>query len=52
LQYFETDKLDLLDPMRSGGPWLRLAGVKLAPEVLEKFYHGNAERLIPGLKGP
>ena len=52
LQYFETDRLDLIDPMRSGGPWLRMAGVKLPPEVLEKFYHGNAERLIPGLKGP
>ncbi|MBI4622091.1 MAG: hypothetical protein HY736_02580 [Verrucomicrobia bacterium] len=24
-------------------------GVKLPADVLEKFYHGNAERLIPGL---
>lgn len=52
LQYFETDRVDLLDPARSGGAWLRVAGVKLAPEVLEKFYHGNAERLIPGLISP
>jgi predicted TIM-barrel fold metal-dependent hydrolase len=50
LQYFETDRLDLMDPARSGGSWLRMAGAKLPPVVLEKFYHGNAERLIPGLK--
>lgn len=49
LQYFETDRLDLTDPNRSGGPWLRIPGVKLPPEVLEKFYHANAEKLIPGL---
>ena len=30
---------------------MRLSGVKLPPEVLEKFYHANAERLIPRLKG-
>ena len=52
LLYFETDRLDLLDPMRSGGSWLHIAGIKLPPEVLDKFYHGNAERLIPGLKRP
>jgi hypothetical protein len=52
LQYFETDRLDLLDPMRSGGSWLRIPGIKLPPEVLEKFYHANAEKLIPGLKSP
>ena len=50
LQYFETDRLDLMDPMQSGGAWLRTPGIKLPPNVLEKFYHGNAERLIPGLK--
>jgi hypothetical protein len=52
LQYFETDRVDLLDPMRSGGSWLRLAGVKLPANILEKFYHANAEKLIPGLKKP
>jgi predicted TIM-barrel fold metal-dependent hydrolase len=52
LKYFETDRVDLLDPMRSGGSWLRLAGAKLPSEVLEKFYHLNAEKLIPGLKKP
>lgn len=52
LQYFETDRLDLLDPVRSGGSWLRLPGAKLPAEVLEKFYHVNAEKLIPGLKKP
>jgi predicted TIM-barrel fold metal-dependent hydrolase len=52
LQYFETDRVDLLDPMRSGGAWLRLAGVKLPVEVLEKFYHANAEKLIAGLRKP
>jgi len=49
LQYFETDRLDWTDPNRSGGAWLRIPGVKLPPEVLEKFYHANAEKLIPGL---
>jgi len=49
LQYFETDRLDLTDPNRSGGSWFRMPGVKLPPEVLEKLYHANAERLIPGL---
>lgn len=49
LQYFETDRLDLTDPNRSGGSWLRIPGVKLPAEVLEKLYHANAEKLIPGL---
>jgi len=49
LQYFETDRVDLVDPAHSGGEWLRLFGARLPPEVLEKFYHGNAKRLIPGL---
>jgi len=49
LQYFETDRLDLTDPTRSGGGWLRIPGVKLPGEALEKIYHLNAERLIPGL---
>ena len=31
LQYFETDRLDLTDPNRSGGCWLRVPGVKLPP---------------------
>jgi predicted TIM-barrel fold metal-dependent hydrolase len=52
LQYFETDRLDLQDPLRSGGSWLRMAGAKLPADVLEKFYHANAEKLIPGLKKP
>lgn len=50
LEYFETDHLDLVDPNRSAGAWLRMPGIKLPPEVLEKIYHANAERLIPGLK--
>lgn len=50
LQYFETARLDLLDPNHSGGAWLRISGIKLPAEVLEKFYHANAERLIAGLK--
>ena len=48
-QYFETDRVDLTDPNRSGGSWLRIPGVKLPPEVLEKLYHANAEKLIKGL---
>jgi hypothetical protein len=50
-QYFETDTPGLEDPAHSGGPWLRFMGVKLPPDVLEKLYHANAERLIPGLAG-
>ena len=50
LEYFETDHLDLVDPNRSAGAWFRMPGVKLPPEVLEKLYHANAERLIPRLK--
>jgi predicted TIM-barrel fold metal-dependent hydrolase len=50
LQYFETDRLDLCDPNRSGGSWLRIPGIKLPREVLEKVYHANAEKLIPGLE--
>jgi predicted TIM-barrel fold metal-dependent hydrolase len=46
-EYFETDRTDLLEPGGYGAEWLRLAGVKLPPEILEKFYHGNAERLVP-----
>ena len=49
LMYFETDRPGLWDPSRSGGPGLKFPGIKLPPEVLEKFYHGNAERLIPGI---
>jgi hypothetical protein len=41
-----------VDPVRSGGSWLRIPGIALPPEVLDRFYHANAERLIPGLKSP
>jgi len=46
-EYFETDRTDLVEPGGFGGDWLRLSGVKLPPAVLEKLYHGNAERLVP-----
>jgi hypothetical protein len=46
-EYFETDRTDLLDPGGFGADWMRLSGVKLPPEILEKLYHGNAERLVP-----
>lgn len=48
LEYFETDRFDLVEPYGFQSAWLRLAGAKLPPAVLEKFYHANAERLIPG----
>jgi predicted TIM-barrel fold metal-dependent hydrolase len=48
-EYFETDRPGLVEPGGFGADWLRIAGVKLPPDVLEKFYHANAERLIPGL---
>lgn len=48
LEYFETDHFVSV-PGGFQESWLRLKGVNLPPAVLEKFYHGNAERLIPGL---
>src|SRR6185436_8686757 len=48
-EYFETDRTDLVDPTGFEPGWAKLSGAKLPAEVLEKFYHGNAERLIPGL---
>lgn len=48
-EYFETDRLDLVDPTGFAPESLRLRGAKLPAQVLEKFYHANAERLIPGM---
>jgi predicted TIM-barrel fold metal-dependent hydrolase len=48
-EYFETDRTDLVDPSGFEPGWAKLSGAKLPAEVLEKFYHGNAERLIPGI---
>ncbi|HLY72633.1 MAG TPA: amidohydrolase family protein [Planctomycetota bacterium] len=48
-EYFETDRLDLVDPTGFAPDSLRLRGAKLPAQVLEKFYHANAERLIPSL---
>jgi predicted TIM-barrel fold metal-dependent hydrolase len=50
LEYYETNHLDLVEPYSTAKDWLRLPGVKVPPEVLEKFYHANAEKLISGLK--
>ena len=47
LEYFETDHMVMV-PGGYQPQWLRLKGIHLPPTVLEKFYHGNAERLIPG----
>ena len=52
LEYFETDHMGIMEPYGSNPEWMRLTGVKLPPAVLEKLYHANAERLIPGLKKP
>src|SRR5262249_40226984 len=49
LEYFETDRIDIIEPYSHAKDWLRLPGVKLPPAVLEKVYHAKAERLIPGL---
>ncbi len=51
LEYYETDRFGLMEPYGWGKEWMRLPGVKLPPAVLEKFYHANAEKLIPGLAG-
>ena len=50
LEYFETDQINLVEPYGYAKDWLRLAGANLPPEVLEKLYHANAERLIPALR--
>jgi predicted TIM-barrel fold metal-dependent hydrolase len=52
LEYYETDHVGLLEAYGTYSEWMRFTGVKLPPEVLEKFYHANAERLVPGLKAP
>jgi len=45
LEYFETEHyVQVPGGFQSG--WLRLKGLQLPPAVLEKFYHGNAERLL------
>jgi predicted TIM-barrel fold metal-dependent hydrolase len=49
LEYYETARIDIVEPYGWGKEWLRIPGVKLPPAVLEKFYHANVERLIPGL---
>jgi len=46
LAYFETDHYVTV-PGGYQQQWLRLKGLKLPPVVLEKFYHRNAERIIP-----
>jgi predicted TIM-barrel fold metal-dependent hydrolase len=50
LEYFETDRFVTV-PGGFESEWLRLKGLQLPPAILEKFYHGNAERLILGI-GP
>jgi hypothetical protein len=50
LEYFETDHVGIIDPYGTYREWMRLTGIRLPPEVLEKLYHANAEKLIPGLK--
>ena len=45
LEYFETDRWVKV-PGGYQEQWLRLKAIQLPPAVLEKFYHGNVERLI------
>jgi hypothetical protein len=49
LQYFETPRVDMSEASDSGRAWVRMFGANLPRDVLEKFYHGNAERLIRGI---
>ncbi len=49
-EYFETDHTDIIEPFGHQQHWLRLAGVKLPSEVLEKFYYRNAMKIIPSLQ--
>jgi predicted TIM-barrel fold metal-dependent hydrolase len=44
-RYFETDERDFEHPTPIQGRW-KISGIKLPPEVLEKLYHRNAERLL------
>jgi predicted TIM-barrel fold metal-dependent hydrolase len=48
LQYFEAPHVGLMDTSQRGS-WVRVLGAALPRDVLEKFYHANAERLIPGI---
>jgi len=48
-EYFETDHTDIVEPFSHQRHWLRLAGVQLPKAVLEKFYFGNAAKIMPGL---
>jgi predicted TIM-barrel fold metal-dependent hydrolase len=47
-RYFEARRADLVDTSEPGS-WVHVLGAGLPPPVLEKFYHGNAERWIPGI---
>jgi predicted TIM-barrel fold metal-dependent hydrolase len=50
LEYLETDRVGIMEPGGHFREWMRLSGIKLPAEALEKIYHANAERLIPGVK--
>ena len=44
-EYFETDHQGIEHPTPIQGDW-KVNGIALPPDVLRKFYHDNAERLI------
>jgi predicted TIM-barrel fold metal-dependent hydrolase len=44
-RYFETNETGLPSPTPIQGRWT-ITGIGLSPDVLEKLYHGNAERLL------
>ncbi len=37
----KIDHLGLIEPFGTYREWIRLTGIKLPPDVLEKFYHAN-----------
>ena len=44
-EFFETGHKGFAHPTPIQGNWT-IDGVNLPPDVLEKVYHGNAERLL------
>ncbi len=49
--FFETDRVDIFEPdnRERYRDWLRLTGLNLPEEVLEKIYYKNAKKLLPDM---
>jgi predicted TIM-barrel fold metal-dependent hydrolase len=49
--FYETDRVDIYEPNNREiyRDWLRLTGLNLPAEVLEKIYYKNAKKLLPDM---